>query len=389
MNLRLLLVLAVVVAAIGGGAYYFGQERKALQSETYQSAPLIAGIEGRINDVDTARLESQEGGVLTLKRGEKGWTIQEHFDYPANSERVTELLKRVAELTTIEPKTRKPKNHKRLNLDDPSGEKSLATRITLKAGTETIADLVVGLNRPEAHGGGAFVRLWGDDQAWLTKGEFKPKRRTIDMIDRNIVNIDGRKVRSARIRHPAPQASRGQTGVGTPAAAEMIAIAKDTPDQENYTLGAVIPEGMQPKPAHELAAAARIGDFLIFEEVRPASQIKMNSPVVGVYDTFDGVRLILGAQAQSDGETWVTVGVEAAPRWPGLDAFLEANKGKDSEAGRIADQFKTPDEVAAEIGEWTRKTKGWAYKLTDYKTKRLTTTIADLVEAPKPQPQHK
>lgn len=383
MNLRLLLILAAVVAGLGGAAYYFGQERKALQSEAFVGGPLIAGIETRINDVDHMRLESQEGGVLNLDRTADGWTIQEQHGYRANPERVTELLKRVATLTTVEPKTSKPENHARLNLDDPAGENALGTRITLKDGDATVADLVVGLNRPEPQGGGAFVRLWGDDQTWLTEQDFKPKRRTLDLIDRNVVNVDGRRIRLARIQHPPAEAG----GEG-----DRFMISKDTPDQETYSLGATIPEGMQAKEDHELSPVARLSDFLILEAVRPASEVQMDKPVVGVFETFDGLRLIYRAQEQADGKIWVEVSAEAAPRSPELDDFIAANKGQDSEVGRIADQFKTPEAVADEIAMWSRKTAGWAYKLTDYKTDRLTSTTADLIEAPKeetaqPNPQ--
>lgn len=374
MNLRLLLILAAIVAGLGGAAYYFSQERKALQSEAYVGGPLIAGMETRINDVDHMRLESQEGGVLNLDRTADGWTIQEQHGYRANSERVTEILKHVATLKTVEPKTSKPENHARLNLDDPAGKTALGTRITLKAGDAVVADLVVGLNRPEPQGGGAFVRLWGDDQTWLTEKDFKPKRRTLDLIDRNVVNVDGRRIRLARIQHPPAEGG----GEG-----DRFMISKDAPDQESYSLGATIPEGMQAKEDHELSPVARLSDFLILEEVRPASEVEMDKPVVGVFETFDGLRLTYRAQEQADGETWVEVDAEAAPRAPELDDFVAANKGQDSETGRIADQFKTPEAVAEEIAMWSKKTSGWAYKLTDYKTDRLTSTTADLIEAPK------
>ncbi len=380
MNLRILIILAVVVAAIGGAAYHFSQERKALQSTAFEPGPLIADLETRINDVDEARLESQEGGVLTLVRREGQWAIAEHYGYPANGERVAGLLQAVATLKKIEPKTAKPENFARLNLDDPAGENALGTRITLKSGEATVADIVVGLNQPEAMGGGVFVRQWDEDQTWLAEGEFKPKRRLLDLLDRNVVNVDGRRIRSARIQHPPTD------DAAPDAAGEAILISKATPDQEKYSLGVDMPEGAQPKPDNELSSVARLPDFLILEDVKPATEIDMERPVVGVFETFDGLRLTMRAARQGasdDAKTWVTVTAAAAARDPELDAFIEANKGQDSALGRIADEFKTPAEIDAEVEKWARKTDGWAYKLTDYKTQRLTVTTDDLVEIPK------
>jgi len=371
MNIRLLGILAVVVALIGGAAYYFGQERKALQSEAFQAGPLLPGVEDRINDVDAIRIESQEGGVLNFKRSDAGWTLAERYGYRANRERVATILKQVATLKAIEPKTSKPENHKRLNLDDPAGEFSLATRITLKAGDALVADVVVGLNRPEKQGGGAFVRLWGEDQTWLTEADFKPRRRALDLLDRNVVNVDGRRIRTARLSSPPASAD---------SAVETLAVGKSAPDQEKYSLAADIPEGMTPKADSELSTVARVSDFLVLEDVWPATEAKMDSPNVAVYETFDGLRLTYRAQAQSDGKVWVTVAAEAADRSPDLDAFVAANKGQDSESGRIADQFKTPEEIQAEIAEISKNVDGWAYKLTDYKIKRLTMKAAELIE---------
>ena len=44
MNPRLLAILAVVVVVIAGAAYYFGQERKALQSDAFVGGPLNPGL---------------------------------------------------------------------------------------------------------------------------------------------------------------------------------------------------------------------------------------------------------------------------------------------------------------------------------------------------------
>lgn len=379
MNVRLLSILTVIVLALGAAAYFFGQERKALRSEAFAEGPLTPGIETRINDVDEARLESQEGGVLTLQRKAGGWTIAEHFGYPANHERVTGLLKHIATLRILEPKTEKPENHARLNLDDPAGENSLATRITLKVGAETVADLVVGLNRAPAHGGGAFVRRWGEDQTWLVEGEFKPKRRALDLLDRNVVNIDGRRIRLAHIERPAPDDAAAD------ARSEVVLVGKAAPDQPKYSLGAEIPEEAAAKPDHELSSVARVPDFLIFEDVRPASEVDMTGAVTAIYETFDGLRLVLKAKQQADGEAWVTAELATVDRSPGLDAFIAEHQGKDSEAGRIADEFKTPDEVKAEAEKWAARTKGWAYRLTDYKTKRVMVKTADMVDLPEPK----
>ena len=372
MKFRHLVILAAGVAALSGGAYYFTQERMALQSEGFVGGPFTPGLDVNVNKATHVRLESQEGGVLELKRAaDADWTIASHYGYPANQERVGTLLKRIATLKTVEPKTAKLENHAQLNLDDPAGENALGTRITVKAGNATLVDMVAGLSRVATETGSVFIRRWSEDATWLAEGEFRPKRRLLDLIDRNVVNVDGRRIRTAHITHPDGTGGR-----------QSAAIAKATPDQADYTLAAVAPDGMQPKASHELSTAARVTEFLILEKVLPAGDIDLTNPTVSVYETFDGLRISFTSAKQADGKIWMTVTAGAAPRWDGLDIFMSELKGQDSETGRIADQFKTADAIAGEIASISSKTNGWAYLPTDYKADRITVTAADLFEKP-------
>ena len=372
MNVRILLLLTVAVLGIGAAAYYFGEENKAVYSEAFEPGPMFPGLLARVNDIDEARVESQEGGVVTLQKRDGHWAVAEQYGYRANPERVSGLLRKTAAVEKIEQKTAKPENHERLRLDDPAGENSLATRITLKAGETTEADIVVGLNTPADHGGGAFVRLWGEDQTWLTEGTYNPHKAVIEYLDRTVVNIDGRRMQSARIQHMAKDDG---------AVAEMVTISADAPDQEAYSLGAAIPEGGKPKPDHELSSVIRLPDFLVFEDVRPATEITGKPKVVAVYETFDGLRVTLSATEEGEA-TWVTLTADTVERAPGLDAFVTEHKGKDTDSGRIADQMKSAEEIAEEAEAIAAGAEGWAYKLTDYKTGRLTVATADVVEKP-------
>lgn len=371
MKVQHLVILAAAVAALGGAAYYFSQENKALQSDAFVSGPLSPGLDVAINRADSLRIESQEGGLLELKRAgdDDAWTISTNYGYRASQERVSGLLKRLATLETVEPKTAKPENHAKLNLDDPAGENALGTRITVKGGDEVLTDMVVGLSRVVAEGGSVFVRRWEENQTWLADGEFKPRRRLLDLLDRNIVNIDGRRIRMARITH------RDASG-----AEESIVISKATPDQPDYALAAVVPDGMQQKASHELATVARVGEFLILEQVLPAGDVVLTNAVISVYETFDGLRLIFNSAKQADDKIWTTVTATAAPRSDGLDLFMTEFKGQDSESGRIADQLKTPDEIAAEIAAIKSHAEGWAYRPTDYKGGLITATADKVLE---------
>jgi hypothetical protein len=93
---------------------------------------------------------------------------------------------------------------------------------------------------------------------------------------------------------------------------------------------------------------------------------------------------------EKDGTFWVRVAATESARDPALAAFVEANKGQDSAAGRTADQFKPEAEVKAQVAAIQSKTDGWAYRLTDYKTDKVRTdaqaiTAAISADAAKPK----
>ena len=142
-----------------------------------------------------------------------------------------------------------------------------------------------------------------------------------------------------------------------------------------------VPKGQQPKPVHEMNNMASITDFLIFEEVKPVEDVDWSQPaVVSTYRTFDGLTLTI--TAVKDGtNTWVRVAAAESPRADGTEAFITENKGQDSTAGRIADQFIAADAVVATVEDLNKRLAPWAYRLTDYKSGKVTQRSADLLQA--------
>jgi hypothetical protein len=65
-----------------------------------------------------------------------------------------------------------------------------------------------------------------------------------------------------------------------------------------------------------------------------------------------------------------------------LETFINLKRDADTEEARIAQQMKTQDEVAKEAKLLDSRVNGWAYRLTDYKSKRLTATSQDVIDKP-------
>ena len=202
MRLKPFIALAAVTIVVAAGALYTLSQRESATRGTTESRPLYPGLTDRINDVDRLTIQTSADGTITLQREGGQWGMVERYDYPVDFEKVRNALIEVAAINTIEPRTSKPELYEKLQVEDVEGELSNSIRITAATGDETAADLIVGKTRPAEEGGGVFVRKAGEEQSWLAEGSFQPQRKFVQWLDRNIVNVDQRRIRRVEVTRP-------------------------------------------------------------------------------------------------------------------------------------------------------------------------------------------
>ena len=161
MNARIAAVLVVLLAALGGGALLVYQQERARQPAAAHALgqPVLPGLQA----ADVATLVIREpGATLTLQRRDANWVIAERAGFPADLERVRQLVLAVLGLKVGAAEPIGDKDRARLGLD------AQGTQLDFRgAGGKTLATLVVGKNyfkrEPEnpaqAPGDGRFVML--------------------------------------------------------------------------------------------------------------------------------------------------------------------------------------------------------------------------------------
>lgn len=360
-------MLAVVAAAAIGGALYVTQEREAVIAESFERHPLYPDLLSRVNDVDWLRINTQADGPLTMVKEGDSWVLQEKHGYFADIEKISQTLVELSSMELLEPKTQKPENFAELQLQDvaaPDGAITNSIHVTAKAGGQVLADLLVGRDRPADIGGGVFVRKSGDSQAWLASGSYQPKRKALQWLDRNIINIDSRRIRHVTMQH---------------ADGDGFAVTRPSLSSEDMEYASLVPPGMEPKPGHEMKNMAQITDFLVLDDVRPAGEIDWSAPDSILWlETFDGLKVSI-ISAKDDGKPWFKLLLEPSAVSPALADFVAKHKGEDSLEGRIAGEMKTPEEVSAEIASMNQRLAPWAFRFTDYKSGKATERSADML----------
>ncbi len=165
MNARVAGVLLVLLLALGGGALIYrlqGQSRPAGAGALGQ--PILKGLQA----ASIAAISMREPGAsLTLERKAQQWTVAERGGFPADVEKVRELVLKALELKVGQSEPIAAADRARLKLDDQG------TRIEFRgADGKPLAQLIIGRkffrrepeNPDRAVADGRFVMLPEDDK---------------------------------------------------------------------------------------------------------------------------------------------------------------------------------------------------------------------------------
>ncbi len=339
-------ITLVVLAAVSVAAAAVAVGRAPSYARTDVTGTLVfPDLRSRINDVYGMIIE-QHGLTLTFKRNDEGWRLEESGGYPARAEEISKTILGLSELALLEPKTGNRDRLKKLQLNDPAEEGSLAQRVTLvdKDGKQ-LAKVVVGKanhSLPETATGGIYVRLTGDkragDRAWLAKGLVDLDSETRDWLVRRIINIA-----SERLRHVTVDGN-GDT---------PIMISKKDPKGEQFAL-AEVPDGKQARLS-DLRSLAGTLFGLLLNDVKPRGSIDLTDAkaVRARFETFNGLLADI-VVSEKDGKSWVVI-----------------------DASTTADAKPEAVEEAAKIN---KSVKAWVYEIPDYNGDIVRKSKADLLE---------
>ncbi len=340
MSLRAFLILFTITAiAVAAAVIVTAQRDSALGGAS--RAPMFPGLMARLEEVATIKV-SRADGEATIERKERAWVLKEVSSYPADMEKVREVLIGLAQLETIEPKTKRVDRYAKLEVEDPIGKGAKSARITLTdANGGTLADLIVGKSKFSLEGiDSLYVRRPGEERAFLARGRVEPASGRLGWVDPSFLSIDRDRIRKATLRPSAPA---------------PLVVFKDKAVDEDFKL-ADIPPGTELKDEFGVPDIARVLQGLTFDDVRPAAEVPVDQggEPYGVYETFDGLIFDLWL-AEFDGKTWL--------------------------AGRAkAGTDPAPTEaVKKEIEAINTRLATWRYALAEYELKNLRKTMADLV----------
>ena len=348
----LILVIALVVLAAGGAWLKQRQGSAWKATDTRIGQKLLAGI--KLEDVVEFALRSAAGGLTMVRRGGI-WTIEERGNFPADEERVRELLLKLVELKIVQAEPVAQAQRARLNLLAPvaGAEPGTATSLKLKDGKGTaIASLLLGkkvTTQTAAPGPSA-------DQGTPTG------RYVMQEKDTGIVVLVTDPLETA---DPKPEAwlsknliraerIKSVTATG-PDGKKRFTLSRESESEDWKLAGGAKPDLQKAQDAAGALQAMTLKDVVTDSG---AAAEGLARPVIVTADTFDGLNytLRIGGNAQEN-RVFIALSVSGDPA-------TERKTKKGETAEEKSKQDKTFGENRSRLLkklEWEKKLARWTY----------------------------
>jgi hypothetical protein len=323
-----LVAIAIVVLATGDR----GVSRAAPGQPAF---PALAAKLGEVASVTVSR----NGTTMTLIRDGDSWLVAEKGNYPANAAKISQIVRAMADLNLVEPKTQNPDLYPRLDVEDPEHGKSALVAAKDKSGGD-LAQAIVGKRRYDRLGAGndgVYLRKPGEAQSWLARGTLDPSGDPSSWLERQIIDISEKKIAKVALTQPD-----GSKLVISRLAPEAKFAVEDAPPDTKF------------KSETTTSGPAGALETLDLDDVKPAGELPVpdKDVVTASFTTFDGLTIDLRL-VERDKSDWVAISATGSG-------------SAEAEAKKIED-----------------KVSHWTYAIPAYKANLLKTKLADLIEPAK------
>ena len=202
MKRQKLLVLSAITIAVIIIAALVNQSRAPQTS--IEKETLFPELANKINDVSRIEIKSSEDPDVILQKMQGGqWALQSADDYPAQIDKVKDVVVSLSQLKILATKTDNPKLYPELGVEGPEGNNTSSLLLTFsdQSGT-TLASLIVGKLRKNNTGNNRpnlYVRKADAKNALLVEGYLQLKSNNNAWYERNIINIPASRIQNVNI----------------------------------------------------------------------------------------------------------------------------------------------------------------------------------------------
>jgi len=365
-NGKTLVILGLVTLAVVLAAIFTRQESTAIPR---QGERLFPQLMANINDT-TEVVGVSKNETFTLTRRDGHWVVKEKSDYPADANKVRQLIVGTAQFRRVEPKTRNPELYEKLSVEGINKEAAKSVKISLKnTSGAALAEFLLGerrWSRGDPSLSEYYVRLPDDPQAWLVEGKIPDDKSPTNWLDDEILELDSARVREVRVTHPD---------------GDKVTVRHSKPSANDYQLLG-LPEGAEVEFNYAVNSIGNTLTSLTLDNVKPAPEVRFkNGTGLSVeLETFDGLRVQM--QTMKDGEdnlAWFSAMFDSSLIHEDERANKETTESADKDAKKKS-RLKAPDDVKKEAATLNARWKDWVYVVPQYRIDSLGKKKSELIK---------
>lgn len=374
MKQKQFLILAAIAFVALLGALMLSNQR-APESLDAAQRKLAPTLESGLNMVSQMKITGAGNAlIVTLNKTDESWVVVEKSSYPANVNKVREVLLALANAKVLEEKTSQKELYSKLGVEDLSDATATGVRVDLSGG-KTPLSVIIG--QPGGQGSNStFVRLSDQPQSLLVSGLISAPKVASEWLKKELIDVQAADVQSVVVSR----------------ADGSVTVSKSKREEQNFVVENLPAkrEASSEFAANGLAGfvgtlnfddvSARTADFAV-----PAGAFTLDSK------TFDG-RIYTAQLWEADGKQMMVLSARfdaaqaqahkaAAAPAPAADSDQTAKTAHQAELAKAATDFTgalakaqtTVDAVTAEV-------KNWVYTIPSFKFAQANKSMSDMLK---------
>ncbi len=343
-DLELPVLAGVTAVMVIAAAWAVGERYGGVALEQKEGGRVFPDLRGQAASVSSVELARAEGG-FSLDRRPEGWANMGAGGYPARQARIEKMIGGLVTLSYFEPKTARANLYPKLEVEDVAGGAS-STRVTVKDESGAVlADVIVGKAKTGVAGldrDGVYVRLPGEERAWLAEGALDVRYDAADWSDRSVVDVRAGAVGFMSVEH---------------ADGEVVEIHRERADDADLTIRNLPPDA-EIEHQYQIDYMSNLLDNVSFVDARRADRVdfREGSGFRATVVSTDGLVVMMRTAEPGEDDTV----------WAQFDAD-------------VAKEFEPTDEAREEAERIGSELSGWAFLLPRAKTERLRVRLDEIV----------
>ena len=141
MNSKSIGILAAIIVVSVAIIYVSGESKESV--DPLLGTPVFPDLKNRLEEVQQVDIVTREGEVK-LALLDNLWVVKNRDDYPANFDKLSDLLNNLTGANFAEKKTSKPEYFDRLGLRDLDHQESQAVKVKIVTSAQEPLELLVG-----------------------------------------------------------------------------------------------------------------------------------------------------------------------------------------------------------------------------------------------------